>query len=344
MRCLNCGAEMALTQVSMKSDQIAYEVCEKCASLWLDRGEMDKVAYQVKGSIEFSSREPTTEAHPKDWKCPRCDNADLYPVHFLDCTDIVLHRCGSCGGFWLDGGDLDRINRELAADGPVQGHGFSDFVYNTHLPLWVKRVKVEAGGEARIEAAPIAGAEKGAETSHRCPACATLLDEYRAFAIKFEGCPACKGLWLFQDELRELKGKLDHGRLRWLNDEMESLDTISASASKRICPICAGQRLVSAVFGKSKVVLDYCRQCHGTWLDRNEFEAIKEYLRHEKEEMGAGQIGHQGLEAIRRLWSGGREPKIEDLLDAKAAAAAMVNAGILEHPALARLCYGVPRI
>ena len=31
------------------------------------------------------------------------------------------------GGFWLDGGELNQIDKVLAEDGSAQGHGFSDF-------------------------------------------------------------------------------------------------------------------------------------------------------------------------------------------------------------------------
>ena len=58
MRCLNCGTEMMNNQVSTKNDLISYDMCEKCGSLWLDEGELDKMAFQVEGSIEYCSQEP----------------------------------------------------------------------------------------------------------------------------------------------------------------------------------------------------------------------------------------------------------------------------------------------
>ena len=55
MRCLSCGAEMMNHLVQTKDDEISYDLCEECGSLWLDRGELDKMAFQVEGSIEYCS-------------------------------------------------------------------------------------------------------------------------------------------------------------------------------------------------------------------------------------------------------------------------------------------------
>ena len=41
--------------VQIRDDQISYDICEACGSLWLDAGELDKMAFQVNGSIEYSS-------------------------------------------------------------------------------------------------------------------------------------------------------------------------------------------------------------------------------------------------------------------------------------------------
>ena len=124
MRCLNCDAEMTNYDVTTKQGELSYDVCEKCGSLWLDRGALDKMAFQVAGSIEFCSEEETglAEQAPKD--CPRCDDFRLSAVRFLGSTDIILHHCRNCGGFWLGGDELNLIDQELVKIMPVSGHGF----------------------------------------------------------------------------------------------------------------------------------------------------------------------------------------------------------------------------
>lgn len=344
MRCLSCGTEMMNNQVSTKNDLISYNICEKCGSLWLDQGELDKMAFQVEGSIEYCSQEPVNEPETQMRKCPRCDNSNLYRVRFLNSTDIILHHCRNCGGFWLDGGELDLIDKDLAKIMPVSGKGFSDFVNNVHVPYWYKRIKTKSSeAEAQVEVLPIKGAKLDRITTDQCPGCGKTLNEYTVFSMRFEGCPGCKGIWLFKDELRKLKNKVEHGSIRWLNDEIDNIEKTSAMATKRLCPKCKGIQMVSVLFGNSSIVIDWCPQCHGMWLDQDEFDSVTEYLKHELHTMHSKEIEKKALDEVKLLWSGGSESRYEELLDVKATITALINATIFEHPTLATLCLGAPR-
>ena len=77
---------------------MSYDVCEKCGSLWLDRGELDKMAFQVAGSIEFCSEEEADIAARPPRTCPRCDDVQLSPVRFLGETNIVLGHAAIAAG------------------------------------------------------------------------------------------------------------------------------------------------------------------------------------------------------------------------------------------------------
>ena len=57
MNCLNCKEEMMNISVQTKKDQISYDICEACGSLWLDAGELNKIAYKVAGDIEYCSKD-----------------------------------------------------------------------------------------------------------------------------------------------------------------------------------------------------------------------------------------------------------------------------------------------
>jgi len=335
---------MMNNQVSTKNDLISYDMCEKWGSLWLDAGELDKMAFQVEGSIEYCSQETVAEPEKQMRKCPRCTNSNLYRVRFLNCTDIILHHCKDCGGFWLDGGELDLIDKELAKIMPVSGKGISDFVNNVHVPYWYKRIKRRSSEtDAQVQVLPIKGAKLEGTTSDPCPGCGKPLDEYTVFSMRFEGCPACRGIWLYKDELRRLKNKVECGSMRWLNDEINSIEKTSAVATKRGCPKCRNVKLLSVLFGKSSIVIDWCPQCHGMWLDHGDFGSVTEYLKHELNSMPAKEMEKKALDEVKLLWSGGPESRYEELLDIRATISALINATIFEHPALARFCVNFPR-
>jgi uncharacterized protein len=333
MNCLNCGTEMTTNEVITKKDRISYNMCEKCGSLWLDAGELDKMTFQVEGSIEYCESEKggLAEEHPK--KCPRCDDCPLDKVKFLESDDIFLHYCGNCGGFWLDGGELNLIDETLKRIMPVTGKGFSDFVNNTHVPYWFKRVQNPSSGtDFRVGVLPIKRATLKETTGDSCPSCGKALSLYTVFSLDFEGCPKCKGVWLFRDELRKLKGRESAGSLRWLNAEIENIDKASAVPTKRPCIKCAGVNLISVIFGNSSVVIDWCPNCHGIWLDRGELEAITSFLTDEMAHASPKEIGKQATADAKHAVTGGPESRLDELRDAKSAVSALISASILEHP------------
>lgn len=344
MKCLNCGTEMTTNQVITKKDQISYDMCEKCGSLWLDAGELDKMAFKVDGDIEFCEQDKEKEPERNVMKCPRCDDSTLDKVRFLE-SDIFLHYCRNCGGFWLDGDELNLIDQELARIMPVHGKGFSEFVNNVHVPYWFKRVKTRSSEtDFKVEVPPIKGATMQKATTDMCPACGGTLDDYTVFSMHFEGCPKCKGLWLIKDELRKLKNKVDDGSLRWLNTEIDSVGKTSVISTKRRCVTCKTTNLACVHFGESSVLIDWCPQCHGMWLDRGEFKAMTDYWKNELVRAHPKDIGKEAEADLKRVWTGGPESRFDEALDAKAAVSALINATIFEHPALFSLCMGLSRV
>jgi len=322
--------------IQTKKDQISYDICEACGSLWLDRGELDKMAFQANGSIEYCSTDKTKDISEPIKKCPRCKDATLDKVSFIG-SDITLDRCGNCGGFWLDGGELDLVNKELQDIMPIKGKGFSEFVNNTHLSYWYKRVRRKSTEtDFMLEIPPIKGAKLKSETEYICPACGFNLNIYTVFKIQIEGCPKCKGIFLDKDELRKLKDKINQDtwqKLRWMDDEVEAIEKTNAMLSKRLCPKCNQIKMISTIFGGSKIIIDWCPKCHGMWLDRDEFQEITDNLHDKLSKLSSDEMKRKVFEEIKEIWSG-PESKISEILDAKAAISALINIKIFEHPAL----------
>lgn len=342
MTCLHCGTEMTNNEVITKKDRISYDMCEKCGSLWLDKGELDKMAFTVDGSIEYCESEKESLPDEQQKKCPRCDDSTLSKVKFLESDDISLHYCRNCGGFWLDGGELNLIDQTLARIMPVKGKGFSDFVNNTHVPYWSKRVqKPSDETDFHVEVLPIKGAKFKETTGDNCPACGNALARYTVFSLDFEGCPKCKGTWLVSDELRKLKNREADGSLRWLNAEIENIDKASAIPTKRPCVKCAGVNMISVIFGNSSVVIDWCPNCHGIWLDRGAFDAITAYLKDERAHAQPKEIEKQAAADVKHAVTGGPESRLDELRDAKAAVSALISATIFEHPKLFGFLAGI---
>jgi hypothetical protein len=82
-------------EVHTISQHMSYDVCESCGGLWLDKGELDKIAFEVEGDIEYCSKEEA-KGLASTKHCPRCAGEPLHKVLFLGHylkDGIILERC-----------------------------------------------------------------------------------------------------------------------------------------------------------------------------------------------------------------------------------------------------------
>ncbi len=188
-----------------------------------------------------------------------------------------------------------------------------------------------------LTATRVSGARHLRKTDEDCPGCGAKLDLYSLLGIEFESCPKCRGLWLDRGELRKLKNKVGIVELHWLNSEVDNIEQAAAIASKRGCPRKDNGHLLSVVFGKSSVVLDWCPKCHGMWLDRGEYDKIVDYLRDEVGQSTIKDVEKEIAQDVKRLFKSGPESPLGELSDIAAAVTALINFTIFEHPTVFKL-------
>ncbi|HIF30146.1 MAG TPA: hypothetical protein EYG57_05180 [Planctomycetes bacterium] len=114
MNCPNCHDILETIQY----EGIAIETCGKCQGEWLDSDEIGKIARIREVRFDPDERRAiagsTTiqgvvlEAVDRDLTCPKC-GATTAPINYGGDTGIVINRCTVCRGFWLDDGELKKI-------------------------------------------------------------------------------------------------------------------------------------------------------------------------------------------------------------------------------------------
>lgn len=90
-------------------------VCPQCGGMFLERGELNRIAEPTEGDIEFSTVDLDTFQHEDGYgpiNCPK-DTTPMAKVEFNIYTNIILDYCRSCHGFWVDARELARINEEV---------------------------------------------------------------------------------------------------------------------------------------------------------------------------------------------------------------------------------------
>ncbi len=112
MNCPRCQVKLTRT----KGEGVELDRCEKCKGVFLEHGELNRVAEPTSGDLEYSTVHQEKFRHGDSFgpaRCPRCADVEMKKVEFNVHSDIILDYCDACRGFWLDGQELGRINEEV---------------------------------------------------------------------------------------------------------------------------------------------------------------------------------------------------------------------------------------
>lgn len=107
MDCPQC--KKALTGEEIDGEMIA--VCHDCGGMWVHKNQLNKMIIEGEGDFESASVDNDTPVGQGEaMKCLDCSDKDMKKVNFLHHSDIIMDYCTSCGSFWLDKGELERIH------------------------------------------------------------------------------------------------------------------------------------------------------------------------------------------------------------------------------------------
>lgn len=215
------------------------EACPGCGGLWFDPGELT-LLLEVYRKVD-------DQGAPTAWVCPRCETSTLVVRPFPG-TSVEVDRCASCGGTWLDAGELETLREQLRTI--VDGAGPRGDVRDTSARALVL---LDDAVEARSR-------------RFACLRCGGRLFHLRMEGQLVEQCETCRGLWL------------DAGELTLLVGVYRELDVAGGEAIEARCLGCE-QPLRRLAFPGTQVRLDACQACRGAWLDGGALDALKDALK-----------------------------------------------------------------
>ncbi len=137
----------------------------------------------------------------------------------------------------------------------------------------------------------------------QCPTCGRELRAQSLLSINVDECPHCKGIWFEKDELRHSKDHADKD-LNWMDFEIwKHPDLFEIEPRHLKCPKCQTE-MVAIRYGETKVTVDYCKNCQGIWLDRNEFKQIIDALENELTTKTTSEYVRASIEEAKKLFTG----------------------------------------
>ena len=104
-----------------------------------------------------------------------------------------------------------------------------------------------------------------------CPKCKSPLEKYNYNGIETDKCPNCQGMWLDFQELDDLEDK------EFTKDELKGSLIYNPQGTNLKCPHCE-KTLVSFQYRINSLLLEYCEDLHGYWLDAGEAERVMELM------------------------------------------------------------------
>jgi len=95
-------------------DRIEVDCCPSCGGIWLDKNELDRFLDSRTGCPCTAEKNPSPILDERVGWCPRC-GVSMSKEPAPGNPKVTVDRCLSCGGLWLDAGELEK----------VQGQGMS---------------------------------------------------------------------------------------------------------------------------------------------------------------------------------------------------------------------------
>jgi Zn-finger nucleic acid-binding protein len=98
---------------------VPVDRCPLCHGLWLDKGELEAVQKTLEHDYSKELTHINTVAPAYEMarqrvrpvvNCPKC-RSPLHAEEYAYCSQILIDRCGKCGGIWLDTGEVQALEQ-----------------------------------------------------------------------------------------------------------------------------------------------------------------------------------------------------------------------------------------
>lgn len=102
----------------------------------------------------------------------------------------------------------------------------------------------------------------------KCPNCSGKMEPSNASGVQTHTCLYCNGIWICRGSMDELLA------IEGMSERCRNLltDNTDASPTRKRCPSCADSAMRALAVGD--VEIDFCKSCHGIFLDEGEIRAL----------------------------------------------------------------------
>lgn len=115
MKCPGCANTLSAVSV----ENLTVDMCKSngCGGIWFDQFELertddaDRIGEELVAMQDSEAKHCSTVDQKRD--CPKCAGVKLLRHYFSVKQEVLVDECPSCGGIWLDAGELKKIRSEF---------------------------------------------------------------------------------------------------------------------------------------------------------------------------------------------------------------------------------------
>ena len=111
--CPRCETAMQHMTINERGGKIEVDQCSTCNGIWFDKGELTELEKVVEPVFMEFRKIPKEYDQLTGLWCPSCTPQQMMDKERHDRDEkVIIDKCPRCEGVWLDGGELEAIQKE----------------------------------------------------------------------------------------------------------------------------------------------------------------------------------------------------------------------------------------
>lgn len=117
LKCPRCNSNLSSDNIDRLDQNFSFngvevDICESCKGIWFDKDELQGIEEVIEPVLFEIRKIPNLTEQLIPLKCPRCEDVQLLKVQSERDKKVITDVCPECDGVWLDGGELEAIQKE----------------------------------------------------------------------------------------------------------------------------------------------------------------------------------------------------------------------------------------
>ena len=113
MNCPRCQSTLQTVVIPEAKFNLEVDQCPECKGIWFDQNELQAIENVIEPVLFEIRQIPSEYDQLTALHCPFCeDHPRMAKAEHQRDEQVIMDICEQCNGIWLDGGELEAIQKE----------------------------------------------------------------------------------------------------------------------------------------------------------------------------------------------------------------------------------------